>query len=137
MRNSGEFMNIVISMMVILGAFYLIARMTETKNIRLINQFWNTDYVVNQNKLVNPSNGHLILESKCSGISPDCDVQRLFKTRNGSYGIFRFYAPLNSRPHSEVSMISESEVKDSLIRLDIEKYRQLFGEPFRHDTAIY
>ncbi|EGR0592900.1 hypothetical protein FG071_13680 [Vibrio cholerae] len=92
--------------------------------LKNIDKYWNMEFIIDQYKLT-PSSTTIINES-----FEGCTFQRLFKTPNGRYGIFKLRVDSLAFQSitCNVKLIHEEEAKKALLKAGKDMYVKEFGE---------
>ncbi|EKF9121521.1 hypothetical protein O1B25_003389 [Vibrio cholerae] len=92
------------------------------------NCLWKLEYVID-GLVLTPSEEKIIAERESNKVDEPY-LTRLIKTSNGRFVLCEFTLKSSfSEPELELSILDEPKAKNACLVIDIEAYRQNFGEP--------
>lgn len=96
--------------------------------LKYTNSLWNSEYVID-GLVLTPSEAKIIAERE-SNKAGEPYLTRLIETPNSRFVLCEFTLKTSfSDPELELSILDEPNAKNTCLDIDVDAYRQNFGEP--------
>jgi hypothetical protein len=128
----GVALSIYFNSVSLLGAAIFIAAgislICRDDKLKYTNSLWRSEYIVD-GLVLTPSEAKIITERE-SNKAGEPYLTRLIKTSSNRFVLCEFTLKTSfSDPELELSILDETNAKKTCLDIDVEAYRQNFGEP--------